>query len=136
MRERRLNEIKGVILVALGLMVLVSLIRFERLDLPFYTSYPNNPPKNLLGIFGAYLGEIIIFLFGRPTSFVLPLLIILLGVKFFRQEKPYLSVPRILGMFVLLISMRCVGCYFCYRFKRLPIFLLRPVYATFSYGDL
>jgi len=103
-RERRLNEVKGVILVALGLMVLASLLRFERLDLPFYTSHPNFPPKNLLGIFGAYLGEIIIFLFGRPTSFVLPLLIILLGVKFFRQEKPYLSLPRILGMLVLLIS--------------------------------
>ncbi|MFA5149883.1 MAG: DNA translocase FtsK 4TM domain-containing protein [Candidatus Omnitrophota bacterium] len=104
MRERRLNEVKGVILVALGLMVLASLIRFERLDLPFYTSHPNFPSKNLLGIFGAYLGEIIIFLFGRPTSFVLPLLIILLGVKFFRQEKPYLSLPRILGMLVLLVS--------------------------------
>jgi len=103
-RERRLNEVKGVILVALGLMVLASLVRFERLDLPFYTSFPNYPPKNLLGIFGAYLGEVIIFLFGRPTSFVLPLLIILLGVKFFRQEKPYLSVPRMLGMFVLLVS--------------------------------
>jgi S-DNA-T family DNA segregation ATPase FtsK/SpoIIIE len=103
-RERRLNEVKGVILVALGLMVLASLIRFERLDLPFYTSHPNFPSKNLLGIFGAYLGEIIIFLFGRPTSFVLPLLIILLGVKFFRQEKPYLSLPRILGMLVLLVS--------------------------------
>jgi S-DNA-T family DNA segregation ATPase FtsK/SpoIIIE len=103
-RERRLNEVKGVILVALGLMVLASLLRFERLDLPFYTSHPNYPPHNLLGIFGAYLGEIIIFLFGRPTSFILPLLIILLGVKFFRQEKPYLSIPRLLGMFVLLIS--------------------------------
>ena len=104
MRERRFNEVKGVILVALGLMVLASLIRFERLDLPFYTSHPNYPPHNLLGIFGAYLGEIIIFLFGRPTSFILPLLIILLGVKFFRQEKPYLSIPRLLGMFVLLIA--------------------------------
>jgi S-DNA-T family DNA segregation ATPase FtsK/SpoIIIE len=103
-RERRLNEVKGVILVALGLMILASLIRFERLDLPFYSSHPNYPPHNLLGIFGAYLGEIIIFLFGRPTSFVLPLLVILLGVKFFRQEKPYLSIPRILGMFVLLVS--------------------------------
>lgn len=91
-------------MVALGLMVLASLIRFERLDLPFYTSYPNYPPKNLLGIFGAYLGEIIIFLFGKPTSFVLPLLIISLGVKFFRHQKPYLSAPRILGMFVLLVS--------------------------------
>ena len=91
-------------MIAVGIMVLASLVRFERLDLPFYTSYPNFPPKNLLGIFGAYLGELIVFLFGRPTSFVLPILILLLGAKFFRQEKPYLSLPRILGMFVLLIS--------------------------------
>jgi len=103
-REKRINEIKGVCLIAAGVMVLASLIRFERLDLPFYTSYPNIPPKNLLGIFGAYLGELVVFLFGRPTSFILPVLIVLLGVKFFRHEKPYLSIPRISGMFVLLIS--------------------------------
>ncbi|MBN2831450.1 MAG: DNA translocase FtsK [Candidatus Omnitrophica bacterium] len=104
MREKRLNEIKGVVLVAVGIMCLASLIRFERLDLPFYTSHPNIPPKNLLGIFGAYLGELIVFLFGRPTGFILPALIILLGVKFFRQGKPYLSIPRVAGMFVLLVS--------------------------------
>ena len=92
-------------MVAVGVMVLASLIRFERLDLPFYTSHPNFPPKNLLGIFGAYLGELIVFLFGRPTSFVLPVLIVLLGIKFFRQEKPYLSIPRVSGMLVLLISL-------------------------------
>ncbi len=105
MKERRLNEVKGVILVAVGLMVLVSLIRFDRLDLAFYTSHPNIPPKNLLGIFGAYLGGIIVFLFGRPASFLLPLLILLLGIKFFRQGKPYLSIPRILGIFILLVSL-------------------------------
>jgi S-DNA-T family DNA segregation ATPase FtsK/SpoIIIE len=103
-KERRLNEVKGIILVAIGLMVLASLIKFERLDLSFYTSHPNIPPKNLLGIFGAYLGGIIISLFGRPTSFFMPALIILLGVKFFRQQSPYLSVARILGMFILLLS--------------------------------
>lgn len=104
MKERRLNEIKGVILVALGLMVLASLIKFERLDLPFYSSHPNIPPKNFLGIFGAYLGGIIVFLFGRASGFVVPLLIIMLGVKFFRQERPYLSLPRLLGMLILLVS--------------------------------
>ncbi len=104
MRERRLNEVKGVILVAIGLMVLASLIRFDRLDLSVYTSHPNIPPKNLLGIFGAYLGGLIVFLFGRPTSFILPLLILSLGVKFFRQQTPFLSIPRILGIFILLLS--------------------------------
>ena len=61
MREKRINEIKGVVLVAVGLMVLASLLRFERLDLPLYTSHPNIPPRNLLGIFGAYLGELVVF---------------------------------------------------------------------------
>jgi S-DNA-T family DNA segregation ATPase FtsK/SpoIIIE len=103
-RERRLNEVRGVILVAIGLMVLASLIRFERLDLPFYTSHPNIPPKNLLGIFGAYLSGAIVFLFGRPASFIIPLFIILLGVGFFRQRTPYLSIPRILGILLLLLS--------------------------------
>ncbi len=91
--------------MAIGLMVLVSLIRFERLDLSLYTSHPYYPSRNLLGIFGAYLSEAIVFLFGRPTSLVLPILILLLGVKYFRQESPYLSIPRILGMIILLLSM-------------------------------
>jgi len=103
-RERRLNEVRCVILVAAGLMVLASLVRFSRLDLAFYTSHPNIPPKNLLGIFGAYLGGIIVFFFGRPASFILPAFILLLGIKFFRQKIPYLSIPRILGIFILLLS--------------------------------
>jgi len=103
-RERRLNEVKGVILVAAGLMVLASLLRFDRLDLVFYTSHPNFPPKNFLGIFGAHLANIVVFLFGAISSFVIPALVIMLGIKYFRQDKPYLSIPRILGMFVLLVS--------------------------------
>jgi len=104
-RERRLNEVKGVILVAVGLMVLASLLRFDRADLIFFTSHPNIPPKNLLGVFGAYLGGFLVFLFGNISSFIIPVLVITLGVKFFRQDKPYLSIPRILGMFVLLVSL-------------------------------
>ncbi len=104
MKERRINEVKGVVLVAAGLMILASLIRFDRLDLVFYTSAPNFPPKNLLGVFGAYLAGLIVMLFGIISSFVIPFLVITLGVKYFRQDKPYLSLPRLLGMFVLLVS--------------------------------
>ncbi|MDI6605856.1 MAG: DNA translocase FtsK [Candidatus Omnitrophota bacterium] len=104
MKERRVDEAKGVILIALGLMVLVSLIRFDRFDLPWYTSYPNIPPKNFLGIFGAWLGGIAVFLFGRAASFIVPFLILSLGIKFFQQEKPRLSVPRILGIATFLLS--------------------------------
>jgi S-DNA-T family DNA segregation ATPase FtsK/SpoIIIE len=104
-KERRLNEIKGVILVAAGLMVLASLIRFERLELPFYAFPTNATSKNLLGIFGVYLGGIIIFLFGRPGSFTIPLFILWLGIKLFRQQTPYLSIPRFLGFLFFLLSL-------------------------------
>jgi len=86
-------------------MVLASLIRPERLDLPFYTSYPNTPPVNPLGIFGAYLAGTLIFLFGRLSSFILPLLILLLGLNLFRQQEANLRLPRILGGLVFLISL-------------------------------
>ena len=105
MKESRLNEVKGVILVAIGLMILASLLRFDRGDLIFFTSHPNFPPKNLLGVFGAYLGGFLVFLFGNISSFIIPFLVISLGIKFFRQDKPYLSIPRIMGMFVLLVSL-------------------------------
>ncbi|MFA4983828.1 MAG: DNA translocase FtsK 4TM domain-containing protein [Candidatus Omnitrophota bacterium] len=105
MREKRLNEIKGVLLIALGLMLLASLIRPERLDLSFYTSYPNNPPLNPLGIFGAYLGGILVLLIGRITSLVLPLLILFLGISMFRQKEHDLRLARVVGGLVFLISL-------------------------------
>ena len=104
MREKRINEIKGVILFAIGLMVLGSLVRFERLDLSLYTTHPFFPPRNLLGIFGAYLGGALVFFFGRAASFFLPALILLLGVKIFRQDEVYLNLPRIAGIIVLVLS--------------------------------
>ncbi|HPT38597.1 MAG TPA: DNA translocase FtsK 4TM domain-containing protein [Candidatus Omnitrophota bacterium] len=105
MRERRINEVKGIVLVAVGLMVLASLIRFDRLDLVFYTSHPNFPPKNLLGVFGAYMGGCLILFFGNICSFIIPLLAIRAGIKYFRQDKIYISLARIIGVFTVLISL-------------------------------
>ena len=104
MKERRLNEGKGVLLFAIGLMVLASLIRFDSLDLSFYTTHPNIPPKNLLGIFGAHIGNIGILLFGRFISILIPVFILTLGVKYFSMDIPYIGAPRIIGMFVLMAS--------------------------------
>ncbi|RKY29278.1 MAG: hypothetical protein DRP74_09030, partial [Candidatus Omnitrophota bacterium] len=104
MKERRINEIKGIIFTALGIIILTSLIRFERLDLIFYTSHPKVPPDNLLGVFGAYLGGILVFLFGRISSFFIPFFILFLGANYFRQQKPHLRPARLIGALLLLIS--------------------------------
>lgn len=103
MKERRLNEFKGVILVAVGLIILASLVSFSPFDLAFYTSHPNVPPRNFIRTFGAYLAGLSLFLFGW-SSYAVPLVILLSGIKLFRQQIPNLRLPRILGVLVLLLS--------------------------------
>lgn len=103
MKERRINEIKGVIFLACGLLILASLISFTPFDLSFYTSHPNLPPKNFIRTFGAHLAGLILFLFGW-ASYLFVVFIFLSGIKLFRQEKPDLRLPRILGLVVLLLS--------------------------------
>ncbi len=103
MKEKRLNEIKGICFLAAGLIILASLISFNPYDLPFYTSHPNIPPKNLIRTFGAYLAGIFLYLFGWSSYFI-PVFILWLGKRFLRHDQPYLSFPRIFGMFFLLLS--------------------------------
>ena len=107
MKERRLNEIKGVILIALGLIVLASLVSFTPFDLSFYTSHPNTPPKNLIRSSGAYLAGTILFLFGW-ASYIIPLFVLFFGAILFRQEMPDLRLPKILGFLVLLLSLSSI----------------------------
>jgi S-DNA-T family DNA segregation ATPase FtsK/SpoIIIE len=103
MKEKRIDEIKGLVCVAIGLILLASLISFTPFDLSFYTSNPNVPPQNLIRTFGAYLGWLFLFLFGW-ASYTVPLFIIWLGIDLFRQQKRHLRITRILGLIVLLLS--------------------------------
>ncbi|MFH0791574.1 MAG: DNA translocase FtsK [Candidatus Omnitrophota bacterium] len=107
MKEKRLNEIQGVVLLALGIIVLASLISFNPYDLSFYTSHPNIPAKNLIRTFGAYLAGILLFLFGW-ASYLIPICIFSLSRTLFRQEKPNLRIPRMLGILILLLSISSI----------------------------
>ena len=104
MREKRLNEIKGIVLVAVALIILASLISFTPFDLKFYTSHPNIPPKNLIRTFGAYLAGFLLLLFGW-SAYIIPIFILFLGIKLFRHKGIDLRLPRILGMVTLLLSL-------------------------------
>ena len=48
MKHEHVNEIKGIIILACGLILLASLISFVPEDLPWYASQPNIPVKNLI----------------------------------------------------------------------------------------
>jgi len=103
-KEKRINEIRGVILFSAGLIILASLVSFTPFDLSFYTSHPNYPPRNFIRGFGAYFAGMLFFLFGW-ASYCIPVLVLFIAVKLFRQEKPDLRIPRFLGVTVLLLSL-------------------------------
>ena len=70
MKKEHINEIKGVIILALGLILLASLISFVPEDLSWYTSQPNFPAKNLIRIVGAYTAGSLLFVFGYSSFFL------------------------------------------------------------------
>jgi DNA segregation ATPase FtsK/SpoIIIE, S-DNA-T family len=102
-KEKRLNEFKGVILVAAGLIILASLLSYDVNDLAWNTSHPNIPPHNLIKSFGALLSGIFMFFFGY-ASFVAPLFILWLGGNFFRNVPPLIRIPRVIGLVVLMLA--------------------------------
>ena len=125
MKEKRINEIKGVVLVAVGLIVLASLVSFTPYDLGFYTSHPNFPAHNLIRSFGAYCAGILVFLFGW-AAYTVPLCIFFVGVRLFRQDVPDLRLSRLVGLGVLLLSTSA----------SIALINLNAGAKSFSYGGL
>ena len=96
MQEERRNELLGIALFAVGVLIAISLISFAEEDLAYFTSSPTRPAQNYAGIIGAYVGMFLFTAFGR-AAFVVPALIIIWGVKkfttggvqkFYRGERP------------------------------------------------
>jgi len=67
MKEEHINEIKAIVVLSLGMILLASLLSFVPSDLPWYTSEPNVPAKNLIRITGAYGAGSLLFVFGLSS---------------------------------------------------------------------
>lgn len=107
-KERRFNEIKGIILLAAGLIILAGLVSFTPFDISFYTTHPNVPPKNFIRTFGAYFSGVLFFFFG-VSSYLIPLFVLAGGVLFFKQRRPDLRLPRLMGMLLLMLSVSSIA---------------------------
>jgi S-DNA-T family DNA segregation ATPase FtsK/SpoIIIE len=70
MKQEHINEIIGIMVFALGLILLASYVSYAPNDLPWYTSHPNIPVKNWVGIVGAYIAGVCFFIFGSSSYFL------------------------------------------------------------------
>ncbi len=107
MTDKKASEIKAIIVLSVGIILLASLVSFTPYDLGFYTSHPNVPAKNWVRSFGAYLAGLLLLLIGF-SSYIIPLFIIWLAIRLFRNDKFDFRLPQLLGILVFLLSLSSI----------------------------
>jgi S-DNA-T family DNA segregation ATPase FtsK/SpoIIIE len=104
-RNRRLNELVGFLLCVSALLLFLALASYSPLD-PSLNSASiltgSHAARNWIGIFGAYLSDLILQFFG-VGSFLLPIFMGMLGMRWFRSRAVRTPVAKTLGGIWLLM---------------------------------
>src|SRR5580698_6608783 len=104
-RNRRLNELVGFLLCVSALLLFLALASYSPLD-PSLNSASvltvSHGARNWIGILGAYLSDVILQFWG-VGSFLLPIFMGLLGMRWFRSRTVQAPVAKTLGGIWLLM---------------------------------
>ncbi len=104
-RNRRLNELVGFLLCVSGLLLFLALASYSPLD-PSLNSASiltgSHAARNWIGIFGAYLSDVILQFWG-VGSFLLPIFMAMLGARWFRSRAVQSPIAKALGGIWLLV---------------------------------
>jgi S-DNA-T family DNA segregation ATPase FtsK/SpoIIIE len=104
-RNRRLNELVGILLCVSALLLFLALASYSPLD-PSLNSASiltgSHAARNWIGIFGAYLSDVILQFWG-VGSFLLPIFLGTLGMRWFRSREVQSPVAKALGGIWLLV---------------------------------
>jgi S-DNA-T family DNA segregation ATPase FtsK/SpoIIIE len=72
-KHKHWNEMVGLLLFAIGLLITLSLVSYNALDPCFSVSSTGAGIRNIIGIIGAYLSDALLHLFGL-SAYVIPIL--------------------------------------------------------------
>ena len=104
-RNRRLNELVGLLLCVSALLLFLALASYSPLD-PSLNSASiltkSHAARNWVGIFGAYLSDVVLQFWG-VGSFLLPIFMVMLGVRWFRSRAVQTPIAKTLGGIWLLM---------------------------------
>jgi S-DNA-T family DNA segregation ATPase FtsK/SpoIIIE len=100
--NKRLNEAAGFVLLAAGMVTLLSLISYHTQD-PSLDTASSTRPLNLIGYPGSYLADLFFQLFGA-IAFLFPLLTFLLAWRWIRSEAIESGVIKLAGTVTLTLS--------------------------------
>jgi S-DNA-T family DNA segregation ATPase FtsK/SpoIIIE len=103
-RNRRLNELIGFLLFAFATLLFLALVSYSPLDPSFNTAGPAEAggARNWIGLFGAVLSDLLLQAAGIFV-FVAPVMIGLLGARWFKSKPVAGPGAKMLGAAILLI---------------------------------
>ena len=87
--KNSLNDVIGIALLALALLLLVAQLSFDRYDLPFVRTPPNKEIHNWIGTIGAYLAWFTFLPFGL-AAYLLPWIFAAFGIAYLLDFLGYL----------------------------------------------
>lgn len=102
-KERIIEEVIGIIFLAVAVLSFLSLLSYTPQDLSWYTTSPHIPVRNFINIFGAYLAGVLYFFLGH-ASFLVPLILLIFCLKWFRRMDVSLNLSRFIGLVIACLS--------------------------------
>ncbi len=103
LKSNRKSEILGILLLCLGVIIFFALTTYDPLDTPSYTSAPNSPVRNVMGIVGAYLAEAMLFSVG-VGAYLLPIILLIWTWHIFRRKVSKELYLKLIGLAMMLIT--------------------------------
>lgn len=101
------ENLKWYLVSAICVILLLCLITYNSNDLPFFTSHPNLPSKNIFGPYGAYVSWFLFLLFGK-IIYIIPIFLLFYAVlKIKKRRLPQITEFVITALIsaILLISL-------------------------------
>ncbi len=138
LRRKQEDQIWGIVLILVGILILISLLFYSSSKSPIFTSHPRLAARNYIGQFGVLVATYLYLSLGIG-AFFLPVGVIAAGVKRFRQttwEAPYRQgVGAILFIIAFCSTLSLVGFdlgSFLYGGGFLGFFFERILLSTFG----
>jgi S-DNA-T family DNA segregation ATPase FtsK/SpoIIIE len=101
--NRRLNELIGFLMFASAALLLLALVSYSPLDPSLNTaSTPVGGARNWIGLFGAMLSDLLLQ-FAGIFIFLAPLMVFLLGARWFKSKPVSGPGAKLLGAMILLV---------------------------------
>jgi DNA segregation ATPase FtsK/SpoIIIE, S-DNA-T family len=102
-QSRRLNEVTGFVLLAGGILFLLSMASFHPQDPSWNTATGLVRTSNLIGPVGAHIADVFLQAFGLG-AFLFPILVFALGWKWIRSEAVDAPIIKLFGSATMVLS--------------------------------